>query len=142
MVNIIIVTHGDFGAYLLEAAEEIVGHDESVNATVVAISRRMPIADVRQKINRALASALENSGSGGVLVLCDMLGGTPCNETLLAARRAERLEVLAGVNLYMVISALMNGRRMDLEALTKKVMEDAKRSVVNARNLLLAKSGN
>ncbi|MBI2070209.1 MAG: hypothetical protein HYT79_06360 [Elusimicrobia bacterium] len=141
MVSIVIVTHGEFGAYLLEAAEEIVGRPAEQCVVVAAISRRLSLPEVRQKIEAAITEAVKSSGSEGVLALCDMLGGTPCNETLLLARKYPKIEVLAGVNLYMIISALMNSRRLGLESLLSKVLEDSRRSVANAREIFLSKSG-
>ncbi|MEK7287430.1 MAG: hypothetical protein AAB091_02560 [Elusimicrobiota bacterium] len=137
MISILIVTHGDFGAYLLEAAEEIVGREPSQRAGVAAISRKLSLIEVRAKIETEIRQATQAPGAEGVIALCDMMGGTPCNEALLLARRMDRVEVLAGVNLYMVISALMNARRLSLAALTVKVLEDSRRSVANAKELLM-----
>lgn len=137
MVSILIVTHGEFGAYLLEAAEEIVGRAPGQAASVAAISRKLALPQVRAKIEAAITASLQAPGAGGALVLCDMMGGTPCNEVLLLARRFESVEVLAGVNLYMVISALMNARRLPLSALSAKVLEDSRRSVANAKDYLM-----
>jgi len=79
VVGILLVTHGEFGAYLLEAAEEIVGRDPHALVRPVAISRRIPLAEVRQRLRVEIERMLEQSRGDGVLTLCDMLGGTPCN---------------------------------------------------------------
>ncbi|MBI4668394.1 MAG: hypothetical protein HY747_04275 [Elusimicrobia bacterium] len=139
MVSLVIVTHGDFGAYLLEAAEEIVGRQPGQGIFIAPISRKLTLAEVRQKIEAALAGALGAAGPDGALILCDMLGGTPCNEALMIARHHPNVEVLAGINLYMVVSAMMNARRLGLPALAQKVLEDSKRSVANAKELFLGK---
>ena len=139
MISIVIVTHGEFGAYLLEAAEEIVGRSSDQCVCVATISRKLSLVEARQKIEAALKNAREFSGSEGLLVLCDMLGGTPCNETLMLTRHHSNVEILAGINLYMLVSALMNARRLSVSALAHKVMEDARRSVANGRELFLSK---
>ena len=139
MTAILIITHGEFRAYLLEAAEEIVGHDPSNLVQALPISRRLALSDVRERILKAVKAQLESSNGDGVLVLADMLGGTPCNETLLASRGMDKVEIVTGVNLYMIVSAMMNARKMPLEKLTTKVAEDAKRAVVKAKELLAAK---
>lgn len=135
MVGLLIITHGEFGAYLLDAAEEIVGRDPNQPVIALKISGRLPLTEVRAKIARALAELNPSGGGDGVLVLCDMLGGTPCNEALLAVRDKSSIEVLAGVNLYMMVSALMSARRLPLNSLVEKVLSDAKRSVTNAKAL-------
>ena len=50
MINFLIVTHGEFGAYLLEAAEEIVGRSSDQCVCVATISRKLSLIEVRQKI--------------------------------------------------------------------------------------------
>lgn len=139
MVGVLIITHGEFGAYLLEAGEEIVGRDPSAPIQALSISRRIPLTEVRSKIEASLRSVMSAAGESGVLVICDMLGGTPCNETLLCSRPMANVEVLTGVNLYMVISSLINAPRMNLSQLTVKVAEDGKRSVTNAKQLFLSR---
>ncbi|MBI4064154.1 MAG: hypothetical protein HY401_07625 [Elusimicrobia bacterium] len=139
MVSILIITHGEFGAYLLEAAEEIVGRAAQQYVAVAAVSRRLALTEVRQKIETGIGEALKHSNSQGALVLCDMLGGTPCNETLLVIRDNPNIHVLVGVNLYMVISAVLNARRLPLAVLAAKVLEDGKRSVANARDFFASK---
>ena len=140
MVGILLVTHGEFGAYLLEAAEEIVGRDPHALVRPVAISRRIPLAEVRQRLRVEIERMLEQSRGDGVLTLCDMLGGTPCNETLLMAKGLQQVEVLTGVNLYMAISALMDSGKLGLRDLAKKVREDGRRSVADAKEILAAKN--
>lgn len=139
MVSVVILTHGEFGAYLLDAAEDIVGISRSQPVIAVKISGRLPLLEVRAKITQALEQAQGLSGGDGVLVLCDMLGGTPCNEALLAARAKPNIEILSGVNLYMAVSALMNSRRLGLAVLVEKVLADAKRAVTNPKALFYAK---
>lgn len=133
MVGILIVAHGDFGAYLLEAAEEIVGRNPKQKAVSVSVSRRLPLALVQQKIAVQLEAILKDSQGHGVLALCDMLGGTPCNETMMLAQRYSDVEVVSGVNLYMVVSAFVNAQKMNLQELAAKVTADAQRSVVNVK---------
>ncbi len=142
MVSILIVTHGEFGAYVLDAAEEIVGRDPKQSIAALKISGRIPLIEVRQKITDSINQFLQESEGAGVLVVCDMLGGTPCNEVLLACRNYPNVEVLAGVNLYMVVSAMLNARRLSLARLVEKVLEDSKRSITNAKALFYARQKN
>ncbi|MEK6543644.1 MAG: hypothetical protein AABZ44_04330 [Elusimicrobiota bacterium] len=138
MTNLLIITHGDFGAYLLEAAEEIVGRDPRQEARAISISRRIPLDEVRRRIATQLDTLAGESGDG-ILILCDMLGGTPCNETLLLAGTRKDVSILTGVNLYMVISALVNSKKLGISELSDKVSRDGQRAVVNAKVLIETK---
>ena len=56
MINFIIVTHGEFGAYLVEAAEGIVGR-QAEGVRVVPTSSRQSIGEIRQRVEHALDTA-------------------------------------------------------------------------------------
>ena len=70
--------------------------------------------------------------------MVDMLGGTPCNTSLLKTKDL-KAEVLTGVNLYMILSSFTNREKMDLKALAAKVTEDGKRAIVSAKDLFMKK---
>ena len=113
MINVIVVTHGEFGAYLVEAAEGIVGR-QSQGVRVVATSSRQSVAEIKRRIERALA---ELANPDGVLLFTDMPGGTPNNLSFPLIRDEKRVEMISGVNLYMLISAFSNRDKMSLETL-------------------------
>jgi len=56
------------------------------------------------------------------------------------AKGLQQVEVLTGVNLYMAISALMDSGKLGLRDLAKKVREDGRRSVADAKEILAAKN--
>ena len=134
MINFIIVTHGEFGAYLVEAAEGIVGR-QAQGVRVVATSSRQSVAEIRQRIERALA---ELSGPDGVLLLTDMPGGTPNNVSFPLIRGEKRVEMVSGVNLYMLISAFGGRDKLPLEKLAAKVVADGQKSIRDIRAMFLS----
>lgn len=138
MIDFIIVTHGEFGAYLIEAAEGIVGRQPR-GVRVVATSSRLTISEIREKISEALEDFRE---SEGIVVLTDIPGGTPNNLAFpLAAARA-RVEIVSGVNLYMLVSAFSNRSRLSLAALVEKVVSDGQKSIRDVRKMFaLATNG-
>jgi len=99
-IGVILVTHADFGAALLRAAEFILGPQDNCRSVTV---------DVSQDVNATLAAltqAIKDTDvGGGVLVLTDMFGGTPSNLSL-SLLGSDSLEVLSGVNLPMLIKSL------------------------------------
>lgn len=131
MISVIVVTHGQFGQELLRTAQDIAGRQEHVAG--LAVTPDMGPQDVSRALQDVL-SKLNNPE--GAVVLVDMLGGTPCNTALLQTKN-QPVEVLTGVNLYMILSAFNNRTKMDLKALAVKVVEDGKRAIVSAKDLLM-----
>jgi PTS system mannose-specific IIA component len=101
MVGILIITHGNLGAGLAENAFHVLGRSWTNLETLAVEKSEDP--DVKLAVARSLVSGL-NEGQG-VLVLSDMLGGTPSN---IASRLIEpgKVEAVAGVNLPMLVRAL------------------------------------
>ncbi len=137
MINFIVVTHGEFGAYLVEAAEGIVGR-QAQGVRVVATSSRQPIEDIRRRIKRALA---ELSNPEGVLVFTDMPGGTPNNVSFPLIRDEKNVEMISGVNLYMLVSAFSNRAQLPLPRLVEKVVADGQKSIKDIRAMFVAAVG-
>ncbi len=97
MVGVLILTHGCLGRELLAAAREISGSLEQVEALCLKWD------DVFEDAYAKAEAALEGLDRGqGVLILTDIYGGTPAR---IATRLREggRVEVIAGVNLPMVV---------------------------------------
>lgn len=88
------------------------------------LSRRSDFGTLRKKVTDMIATI----GAESVLVLIDAYGGTSYNTTLPLMSQ-HKISLVTGVNLPMVLSALTNRHRMALEALAKKVSEDAKKTI-------------
>lgn len=136
MVNFIVVTHGEFGAYLVEAAEAIVGR-QTEGVQTVSISARVGVAEIRQRLQSAIARL---RSPRGLLLLIDMPGGTPANLAFPLIKDLTDVEMVSGVNLYMMVSAFSHRRSMSLAELAAKVGEDAQKSIVDIRRMFLARS--
>ncbi|MBV9080981.1 MAG: PTS sugar transporter subunit IIA [Elusimicrobia bacterium] len=123
MIGILILTHGAFGEDLLKTACGIMHETEKIAA--LNLSRRADFATLRKKVSDTIA---EISAQDGVLVLIDAYGGTSYNTTL-PLMSTHRISLVTGVNLPMVLSALTNRHRMQLDQLARKVSEDAKKTI-------------
>lgn len=134
MINLIIITHGEFGAYLVEAAEEIVGCQEE-GVRIVSTSLRQSLDQIRERILKAVRELYTDAG---LIVVTDMPGGTPTNAILPAAKDLPNVSVLSGLNLYMLVSAFSHRRESNLQALTQKMLEDARKSVVDVKQMFLS----
>ena len=130
MIGVLIITHGRFGSELLRTAEDIVGRQSQ--AAAIDVTSEMGPEGLGQAIELALQSL---SGPEGILILVDMLGGTPCNASLLKTKDL-KAHVLTGVNLYMALSVFRHRASLDLDALASKSAEDGRRSITLAADLL------
>jgi PTS system mannose-specific IIA component len=97
MIGLILVTHGRLAEYFVEAMEHVVGGQQAVAAICIEPSDDME--QRRQEIADAIAAV--DSGSGAI-ILTDLFGGTPSN-LAISLLDAGRVEVIAGINLPMLI---------------------------------------
>lgn len=97
MVGVVIAAHGNLGQELLRTMIFIIGSAEQMKALTVD-----PSIDV-QVIQKNIQKAIKEVDTGdGVLILTDMFGGTPSNISL-AFLEDNKVEVVTGVNLPMLI---------------------------------------
>ena len=130
MIGIVIVTHADLGMQLLRTAQEIVGPLSRVEA--VSIQASEEIDKARKKIEAVLARV--NDGSG-VLVLTDLFGGTPSN-LVLSYLEANRLEVVTGVNLPMLMKLSQLREEKDLVEVALTLKQYGQKGITVASEVL------
>jgi PTS system mannose-specific IIA component len=97
MIGLVLVTHGRLAEELRAAMEHVVGPQSAVATVCIYPEDRM---EARREDIRASISAVDQGD--GVVVLTDILGGTPSN---LAFQLCDhrRVEVIAGVNLPLLV---------------------------------------
>ncbi|HEY7411509.1 MAG TPA: hypothetical protein VII13_12235 [Vicinamibacteria bacterium] len=127
MLGIIVVTHGQLAAELVNAARAIVGEVPRIEAVSIAWSDDMTQA--RADIERCLLEV----GQEGALVLTDMFGGTPTNVSLPFL--SPQVEIVTGVNLPMLIKAL-SLRDGDLTEIARVVRDQGKGAIYVASEIL------
>lgn len=131
MIGIVIVTHSQLGAALIEAAEFVIGHRPeatvpvSINLNESADKLRGLIADAIKKVRQ----------EKGVLVLTDMFGGTPSNLSYSFLEEG-RIEVISGVNLPILIKAINSRPEKSLADLATTLEAYGKRSITLASGIL------
>ncbi len=135
MINILILSHCELTKELIKTAEVIAGKQENLFYIDQDIKNEN-LARLQEKISEILKK-IDNEK--GTLILTDMLGGTPCNASVLLTKNFN-IEVLTGVNLPMILSAIFASRTVqNAKELADKVLADGKKSMVNAKQLLLEK---
>ena len=139
MIGIVVVTHGQLARELVSAAEMIIG--EIPNVTAVSIGWHESPGDALREIEEAIKRA--DAGKGTV-VLTDMFGGTPSNLSLTFLEK-DRVEVVTGVNLPMLIrlaSLREEEEGDDLMELASEAAREGKDSIYLAGDLLARKEKN
>ncbi len=135
MIGIVVVAHQDLGEAFVRAAEGVVGPMPRV--VWVGLRYHEAPDQARERLARAIAEA--DSGDG-VLVLTDMFGGTPTNLSL-SFLEAGRVEVLAGVNLPIILKAHGARGEMDLASLASFLRDYGQRNIVLASDIWSVRSG-
>ncbi|MCC6337466.1 MAG: PTS sugar transporter subunit IIA [Myxococcales bacterium] len=137
MVGLVIASHGRLAEELVSTAAQIVGPLPKVATCSVVPGSSAD--DVKQQIRDAVK--LVDDGDG-VIVLADLIGGSPCTQSLTLCQQA-RLEVITGVNLPMLIkaNALRTGpQRLALTDLAHELTAYGRRNITCATDVLRAKS--
>lgn len=138
MIGIVIVTHRNLGAALLQAAGFVLNAPLE-KAVALSVDVNEPVEKLRRDITRAIREADDKSG---VLLLTDMFGGTPSNLGVSFLAKG-KVEVLSGVNLPMLVRAAALREEKDLAALARELREYGRQSICLASDILLGnKNGN
>jgi len=130
VIGVVVVTHGQLATELLNAAEAIVG--DLPRFAAVSIGWHDDTDDAREEIRQAIARL---QGEHGVLLLTDMFGGTPSNIGLSFVE-TERVEVVTGVNLPMLIKLASLRSSRDLLAVARELRETGRNAIHVASDLL------
>jgi mannose PTS system EIIA component len=131
MIGMVLVTHGRLAAEFIAALEHVVGPQTHIAA--VCIGPEDDMERRRQDILRAIG---EVDAGKGVVLLTDMFGGTPSNLAISVMDKA-KVEVIAGINLPMLIK-LASLRETEPLAAAVRGAQEAGRKYINVASQLLA----
>jgi mannose PTS system EIIA component len=129
-VGVVVVTHGQLAAELVNAAEAIVG--DLANIASVSIGWHDDVEQAREEIGAAIERVATEIGT---LVLTDMFGGTPSNLSVTFLQPG-RTEVVTGVNLPMLLKLANLRETVDLKAIARTVREHGQSAVWVASDAL------
>jgi len=131
MIGLVVVTHGRLAEEFLSAAEHVVGPQEGVKAVSIG-----PDDDMEKRRQDILDAAKEVDSGDGVIILTDMFGGTPSNLAISVMEKANA-EVVAGINLPMLIKLASIRGDSELEEAVKAAHE-AGRKYINVASWVLS----
>ena len=131
MIGMVLVTHGRLAAEFVAALEHVVGPQSQVAAVCIG-----PDDDMEQRRQDIVRSISEVDCGDGAVLLTDMFGGTPSNLAISVMDRG-KVEVVAGVNLPMLIKLASLRQNESLER-TVLGAQEAGRKYINVASQLLA----
>ncbi len=130
MIGVLIVTHRELAEALLAAADLILGRQEATVA--ISLDPSAPPETSRTQIQRGLVQV--NNGLG-VIILTDMLGGTPSNLSLSFLQEG-KVEVVTGVNLPMLMKLAQLRNETDLSAVAQSLKQFGQKGISVASEVL------
>lgn len=129
MIGLVLVTHGHLADEFIAATEHVVGSQQHIEAICIAAEDDM---EVRRN---DIAAALARVDSGqGVIMLTDMFGGTPSNLAISLLKPG--IEVIAGVNLPMLIKLASVRKTMTVAAAVEAAQEAGRKYIAVASKML------
>jgi PTS system mannose-specific IIA component len=136
-VGVVVVTHGQLAAELLNAAEMIVG--DLPHFAAVSIGWHEDVdqarADIGKAIERVRAKVAAAEDGSGVLVLTDMFGGTPANLGVTFLE-TDKVEVITGLNQARQMKLARPLQETDLLTLAREIREQGRNAIWVASDLI------
>ncbi|MEZ0243303.1 MAG: PTS sugar transporter subunit IIA [Sphingomonas sp.] len=130
MIGLVLVTHGHLADEFVVAMEHVVGKQERI--ATICIGPEDDMEERRADIAKAIADV---DAGRGVIVLTDLFGGTPSN-LAISLMQAGRVEVIAGINLPMLIRLDGARKTMKVAEAVAKAREAGKKYITVASEVL------
>ncbi|MCV0394680.1 MAG: PTS sugar transporter subunit IIA [Rhizobiaceae bacterium] len=130
MIGLVLVTHGRLADEFREAVEHVVGVQQRLETVSIG-----PEDDMERRRADIVSAVRRVDDGAGVIILTDMFGGTPSN-LAISVMEPGRIEVIAGVNLPMLIK-LSSVRSGDDMAASLEGAQAAGRKYINVASQML-----
>lgn len=127
MVGILVVTHGELSAGLIDAMELIMGKQQGIRS--MGLYHGKDIAEFGSELEVEMKSINEGDG---ILVLVDLYAASPYNQAVLHYRNLQdtKCRIISGVNLPMLLELMMmRNAEMELDDLWHSCMESGKEGI-------------
>ncbi|MGX7925506.1 PTS sugar transporter subunit IIA [Tsuneonella sp. HG094] len=132
MIGLILVTHGRLAEEFVSAMEHVVGPQEAIATICIGPS------DDMERRRDEIAKAIRKVDSGeGAIILTDLFGGTPSN-LAISLLDAGRVEVIAGINLPMLIRLAGARKSLPVTAAVSAARDAGKNYITIASEFLSA----
>ena len=130
MIGLVLVTHGKLASEFIAAMEHVVGPQDAIEGICIGPNDDMEL----RRADIAACIARVDQGKG-VIILTDLFGGTPSN-LAISLMEGENVEVIAGVNLPMLIRLEGARKSMDVQAAVAAAREAGRKYISVASEIL------
>lgn len=130
MVGILVVSHGRLAEALISSVQFLVGNLQRVKGISIWPRDRKEV--VEDRIQKGVG---EVDDGDGVVILTDVLGGTPTNLSLSCTEN-DNVEVVTGVNLPMLLTLSSYRKERSLREVGRLVKKSGRRSIILAKTVL------
>ena len=130
MIGIVLVTHGRLAAEFRAALEHVVGPQKQIESIAIG-----PDDDIEQRRQDIVSAVTKVDSGAGVVVLTDMFGGTPSN-LAISIMNGSNIEVIAAVNLPMLIKLVSVRETSSLERAVIQAKEAGRKYICVASQVL------
>lgn len=133
MIGVLVTTHGNLGIEMIRAAELIKGKIKSI--LHFSIDQSQSVEELKKEISTAIKKLDDGQG---VLILTDLFGGTPSNISL-SFLKEDKVEVITGVNLPMLLKITDIREKMNLKDFARFIKEYGQSNISLASEILKKK---
>ncbi len=130
MIGLVLVTHGRLASEFITAMEHVVGPQQQIEAICIG-----PDDDMEARRNDIAEAIARADGGKGVIILTDLFGGTPSN-LAISLMRSQQIEVIAGVNLPMLIRLEGARKTLDVKQAVAAAREAGRKYISVASEIL------
>ena len=130
MIGLVLVTHGRLATEFVVAMEHVVGPQERIAPICIG-----PDDDMDKRRNDIAKAIAKVDDGGGVIILTDLFGGTPSN-LAISLMKSDKIEVIAGVNLPMLIRLDLARKTMDVRGAVAAAREAGRKYISVASEVL------
>ncbi|HBC7431537.1 TPA: PTS sugar transporter subunit IIA [Providencia rettgeri] len=130
MIGLIVSGHINFASGMASAVKAIAGEQE--NMVFIDFVETLSPDELEQQMR----AAMDTMNCEQVLFLTDLPGGTPCNRAMAIMMEDKSVEVLAGVNLPMIVNAALEREGVDAKELLSILQDIGTSSIQDLRQQL------
>lgn len=125
MVGIIAVSHGPYAKALIKSVEMVYGKQDKMEAICIEVGESIETLEEKIKF------AVKELDVEEVLIMVDLLGGTPYNASSIELKRSN-INVITGMNMPMILE-ILPCRNEGLEKVSQIAMDGGKNGIVNVK---------
>lgn len=130
MIGILVVSHGKLAEALISSVKFLLGNLKRVKG--ISVLPKDEKEEILEKIKKGVG---EVDDGDGVVILTDLLGGTPTNLSL-SVLGDKNIEVVTGVNMPMLLTLSSYRKGRSLREVCRLVKKSGRRSIILVKELM------